>query len=250
VLGLDQKTRSDVLTLVPAFNETEGIERVIRDLRLYFPLADFVVIDDGSTDDTSRKVLRSGVDLLRLPTNLGIGGALQTGLKYAEEMGYKYTLRLDADGQHDPDDALRLLDAVMNGEADVAIGSRFLAAGWLGKDRNYKTTFTRLLGIRTFAAMASLFTRQKITDPTSGLRCYSQRVICYLAQFHPQDYPEVESVIMLHRAGFRLLELPATFYPRVAGKSSIDGWKSFYYAFRVLLACVIAALRMPVSVCD
>jgi len=239
-----------VLTLVPAFNETEGIERVIRDLRLYFPLADFVVIDDGSTDDTSRKVLRSGVDLLRLPTNLGIGGALQTGLKYAEEMGYKYTLRLDADGQHDPDDALRLLDAVMNGEADVAIGSRFLAAGWLGKDRNYKTTFTRQLGIKTFAALTSFFTHQKITDPTSGLRCYSRPVIHYLAKFHPQDYPEVESVVMLHRAGFRLLELPATFYPRVAGKSSIDGWKSFYYAFRVLLAAVIAELRAPVRVQD
>ncbi len=241
--------RSNVLTIIPAFNEEEAIEQVVHDLRLYFPLSDFLVIDDGSMDQTSRMVLRSGVDLLRLPINLGVGGALQAGLKYAEENGYDYCLRLDADGQHDPEDAFRLLSAVMNGEADAAIGSRFLAVLWLGKERNYKTTFTRLIGIKIFSSLVSLLTRQRITDPTSGLRCYNQRVICYLSRIHPQDYPEVESTVMLHRAGFRLLELPATIRPRVAGKSTIDSWKSFYYAFRVLLATIIAVLRAPVPVC-
>lgn len=242
--------RSNVLTMIPAFNEEDCIEQVVHDLRLFFPLSDFVVIDDGSSDGTSHEVLRVGdVDLLRLPTNLGVGGALQVGLKFAEEMGYEYTLRLDADGQHDPEDAFRLLTAVMEGQADAAIGSRFLATRWLGKDRNYKTTLTRKLGIKLYAGLVSLVTRQPITDPTSGLRCYNRRAICYLSRFHPQDYPEVESTVMLHRAGFRLTELPATFYPRVAGTSTIDSWKSLYYAFRVLLATIIAVFRAPQPVC-
>lgn len=246
---LGQKRRSNVLTIIPAYNEEDCIERVVHDLRLYFPLSDFLVIDDGSSDNTSREVLRSGVELLRLPVNLGVGGALQAGLRFANERGYDYTLRLDADGQHDPEDAFRLLHAVMTDEADAAIGSRFLATEWLGKDRNYKTTTTRKLGIKTFAGLVSLLTRQTITDPTSGLRCYNRAVICYLAETHPQDYPEVESTVILHRAGFRLTELPATFSPRVAGKSTIDSWKSLFYAFRVLLATVIAVLRAPQAKC-
>jgi hypothetical protein len=131
----------------------------------------------------------------------------------------------------------------MNGEADAAIGSRFLGGQWLGKDRNYETSFTRAIGIKVFATLVSFLIGQKVTDPTSGLRCYNSRVTRYFARHHPQDYPEVESVVVLHRAGFRVMELPATIYPRRAGESSIDAWKSFYYVFRVLLAASIAAFR-------
>ena len=237
-----------ILTIIPAFNEEACIEHVVETLSAYCPLTDILIIDDGSRDDTSHKVLETGADLLRLPCNLGVGAALQVGLQFAEEMGYSYALRLDGDGQHDPEDAFRLLDAVINNEADAAIGSRFLGTHWLGKGRNYHTSLTRSLGIRIFALLTSLFTGHRITDPTSGLRCYNRQVVRYLARAHPQGYPEVESIIMLHQAGFQLLELPATIYPRFSGKSSIDSWKSFYYAFRVLLVILIASLRSPVAI--
>lgn len=236
------RQRRQVLVVIPAYNEELCIRRVLQDLEIFGGLIDVLVVDDGSVDQTSREVLSTGAELLRLPCNLGIGGALQAALKYAEKMGYEYTLRLDADGQHDPEDALRLLSSVMIGEADVAIGSRFLATQWLGKNRNYHTTATRSLGIKFFSQLISNLIGQPITDPTSGLRCYNRRVIRYLARHHPQDYPEIESLVVLHRAGFRLVELPATIHPRMAGKSSIDGWKSVYYIFRVLLAAVVAAL--------
>jgi glycosyltransferase involved in cell wall biosynthesis len=240
--------RTTVLTILPAYNEEESIRHVIQDLSLYFPLTDILVIDDGSSDATSDEVLSTGAELLRLPCNLGVGAALQVALKFAEEKGYDYTLRLDADGQHDPEDAFRLLSAVMSGEADAAIGSRFLAGRWLGKDRNYEAALPRVLGIKLYAGLVSMLTGQRTTDPTSGLRCYNRRVIHYLAHYHPQDYPEVESTVMLHRAGFRLLELPATIRPRFAGESTINSWKSVYYAFRVLLAALIAAVRSPVGI--
>jgi glycosyltransferase involved in cell wall biosynthesis len=239
--------RTGVLTILPAYNEHESIRQVIQDLASYFPLTDILVVDDGSLDDTSSEVLSTGAELLRLPYNLGVGGALQLALRFAAEKGYDYTLRLDADGQHDPEDAFRLLSAVMSGDADAAIGSRFLAVQWLGKSRNYHATLPRMLGIKLYAAVVSLLIHQRTTDPTSGLRCYNRAVIEYLARYHPQDYPEVESTIMLHRAGFRLLELPATIQPRAAGESTITTWKSVYYAFRVLLAALIASARSPVA---
>ena len=236
-----------ILTIIPAFNEEACIEHVVETVRVYGPLTDILVIDDGSCDDTSHKVLKAGAELLSLPCNLGVGAALQVGLQFAERMGYAYALRLDGDGQHDPEDAFRLLDAVMNGEADAAIGT-VSGDEWLGKGRNYHTSMTRALGIRLFALLTSRCTGHRITDPTSGLRCYNRQVIRYLARAHPQGYPEIESIIMLHQAGFRLLELPATIYPRFSGKSSIDSWKSFYYAFRVLLIILIASMRSPVAI--
>lgn len=240
------RLRSSILTIIPAYNEEKAINQVIQDIRLFLPLTDILVVDDGSTDDTSCEVLKLGVDLLRLPCNLGIGAALQVALQFAYEMGYSYVLRLDADGQHDPEDAFRLLTAVMHNEADAAIGSRFLAREWLGKERNYRTSLTRALGIKVFSNLVSAIIGQRVTDPTSGLRCYNRPALRYLARFHPQDYPEVESVVVMHRAGFRLIELPATIHPRIAGTSSIDTWKSIYYVFRVPLAATIAAFRrMP-----
>lgn len=240
------KKAREILTVIPAYNEEECIRSVVQAVRLYSPLTDALVVDDGSSDATFERALGSEADVLRLPCNLGIGAALQLALKYADDMGYRYVLRLDADGQHDPDDAFRLLAAVMRGEADVAIGSRFLGTQWLGKKRNYSTTITRALGIKVFSTLVSVLIGQPVTDPTSGLRCYNQRVIGYLARHHPQDYPEVESVVALHRAGYNLLELPVTIHPRIAGTSSISTWKAVYYVFRVLLAAVIASLRtMP-----
>jgi glycosyltransferase involved in cell wall biosynthesis len=238
-----------VLVVIPAYNEEASIRRVVEGVNYHIPWADVLVVDDGSSDDTSRRVQESGAELLRLPRNLGVGAALEVALRYAEERGYSYVLRLDADGQHDPQDALRLLDAVRLGEADVLIGSRFLDAG--PDDRQgvrkpgwrHRTTPARTAGIKVFASLVSLLIGQQISDPTCGLRCFNRRAICYLAWNHPQDYPEVESMVVLHRAGFRLKELPVTIYPRTGGVSSISTWKAVYYVFRVMLAASIAAVR-------
>jgi hypothetical protein len=240
--------RSDVLVVIPAYNEQESICRVVETARLHLPAADILVVDDGSTDHTGRLVLESDANLLRLPCNLGVGAALEVGLRYAEQMGYAYAVRLDADGQHDPRDALCLLDAIRRGEADVAIGSRFLTAGAHGRNGRLQTTPMRAVGIKAFAILVSLLISQPISDPTCGLRCFNRRAIRYLARFHPQDYPEVESMVALHRAGFRLKELPVEIHPRLGGVSSINTWKAVYYVFRVMLAASIAAVRsLPVE---
>jgi glycosyltransferase involved in cell wall biosynthesis len=201
------------------------------------------VVDDGSSDGTSGQVLAAGADLLRLPYNLGVGAALEVALMHADQTGYPYVLRLDADGQHDPRDGLRLLDAVRRDEADVAIGSRFLAAPSNGKYWRNQTTPTRAVGIKVFATLVSLLIGQRISDPTCGLRCFNRAATSFLACYHPQDYPEVESVVVLHRAGFRLKEIPVEIYPRQGGVSSISNGKAIYYVFRVMLAASVAAVR-------
>lgn len=243
-----RRTEPD-LVVIPAYNEEESIRRVVEGINYHIPGADVLVVDDGSSDDTSRRVQESGAELLRLPRNLGVGAALEVALRYAEEMGYSYALRVDADGQHDPQDALRLLEAVKEDEADVLIGSRFLDPGPDERQRvrkpgwRHQTTPTRAVGIKVFASLVSLLIGQEISDPTCGLRCFNRRAICYLARNHPQDYPEVESMVVLHRAGFRLKEVPVAIYPRTGGVSSISTGKAIYYVFRVMLAASIAAVR-------
>jgi glycosyltransferase involved in cell wall biosynthesis len=234
---------SGLLVVIAAYNEEESIQEVIKAVRFHIPLADIVVVDDGSSDGTGLRVLQSGAGLLRLPYNLGVGAALEVALRYGEKMGYSYALRLDADGQHDPRDGLRLLSAVRSGVADVSIGSRFLAPGSTGKYWRNQTAPTRALGIKIFARLVSFLIGQPISDPTCGLRCFNRQAMRYLARHHPQDYPEVESMVVLHRAGFRLKELPVEIHPRIGGVSSISTWKAIFYVFRVMLAASIAAVR-------
>jgi glycosyltransferase involved in cell wall biosynthesis len=237
------------LVVIPAYNEEESIQRVVEGVRHHIPMADILVVDDGSYDATSSRVRESGAELLRLPCNLGVGAALEVALRHAETLGYSYALRLDADGQHDPRDGLRLLNSVRRGEADVLIGSRFLEAGSrstggsASRRWHHQTSPARTFGIKIFASLVSLLISQPISDPTCGLRCFNRRAMSYLARYHPQDYPEVESMVVLHRAGFRLKELPVTIYPRTEGVSSISTWKAVYYVFRVMLAASIAAVR-------
>jgi glycosyltransferase involved in cell wall biosynthesis len=233
----------ELLVVIPAYNEEACIGQVLGSVRAHIPQADVLVVDDGSADDTSNRVLVSGAELLRLPYNLGVGAALEVALIHADQVGYPYVLRLDADGQHDPRDGLRLLEAVQRREADVAIGSRFLAAPSNGKYWRNQTTPTRAVGIKVFATLVSLLIGQRISDPTCGLRCFNRAAISFLARYHPQDYPEVESVVVLHRAGFRLKEIPVEIYPRQGGVSSISSGKAIYYVFRVMLAASVAAVR-------
>ena len=234
---------ADLLVIVPAFNEAKAIVQVIEELRsLALPL-DILVINDGSSDTTSAQARATGKALVvDLPKNLGIGGAVQTGFKYAERNGYRSAIQFDGDGQHIADELAKLLEPLSEHQASMVIGSRFIAEEQTG----YRSTSTRRIGIRLFRAVNSLLIGQRITDNTSGFRAYDRRAIEFLARHYPVDYPEPEAVILLGRNGFRIAEVSTQMRARQAGSSSIAGVRGGYYMVKVLLAILMTALRKPV----
>jgi glycosyltransferase involved in cell wall biosynthesis len=199
------------------------------------------VIDDGSEDETAQSAAAAGAVVVSLPFNLGIGGAVQTGFKYALEHGYDTVIRLDGDGQHDPQEIPQLLGPLDRGEADVVVGSRFAD----GKG-DYRPPFARRAGIRWFAQLVSLLTRQKLTDTTSGFQAVNARAIRLFAADYPHDYPEVEAAVMAVRHKLRIMEVPARMRGRETGVSSITTLRSFYYAIKVTLALLVGIFRRRV----
>jgi glycosyltransferase involved in cell wall biosynthesis len=227
------------LAIVPAFNEAGMVARVIRDIRRHAPDFDVVVVDDGSTDTTSAHAQAQGAVVIRHPFNLGIGGAMQSGYKYALREGYDVAVQVDGDGQHKPaylHDLLAKLETEGD-EADMVTGSRFLG------DPGYRVPFGRRVGNLIFAMVMSAITRKKITDPTSGFRMANRRGIELFAHDYPHDYPEVEAILMLHAHKLRLHEVHVSMNKRDFGKSSIDYPRSAYYMVKVLLAIFIGLFR-------
>jgi glycosyltransferase involved in cell wall biosynthesis len=227
------------VAIVPALNEEGSIAHVIEEIRAYDAELHVVVVDDGSTDGTTEAVRAAGATVLRLPFNLGIGGAVQTGLRYAHENGFAFAVRVDGDGQHDPAQLAKVIEPVLLDEADIAVGSRYLALGGEG----YRSTPSRRLGIRILARTVSLLTRQRITDPTSGFQALNRRAIALFAADYPHDYPEVEALVLLARHRLRLREVPIEMRPRAAGRSSIRALSSAYYMVKVLLALFVGSFR-------
>jgi glycosyltransferase involved in cell wall biosynthesis len=229
------------LAVVPARNEEEVVARVVEELREFDPDLDVVVIDDGSEDLTASRAAAAGAAVVRLPFNLGIGGAVQTGFKYALAHGYTTVIRLDGDGQHDPQQIPNLLAPLERGEADVVVGSRFAEGGG-----DYKAPLARRAGIRWFARLVSMLTGQKLTDTTSGFQAVNARAIRLFAADYPHDYPEVEAVVMVVRHRLRILEVPAQMRGRETGRSSITLLRSLYYAIKVTLALLVGIFRRRV----
>jgi glycosyltransferase involved in cell wall biosynthesis len=229
------------LAVVPARNEEEAVGRVVAELRRFDPELDVVVIDDGSEDDTCARAAAAGAAVVTLPFNLGIGGAVQTGFKYALAYGYETVIRLDGDGQHDPEQIPNLLGPLERGEADVVVGSRFAEGAG-----DYRAPFARRAGIRWFARIVSLLTRQKLTDTTSGFQAVNARAIRLFAADYPHDYPEVEAAVMVVRHRLRIMEVPARMRGRETGRSSITLLRSLYYAVKVTLALLIGIVRRRV----
>lgn len=227
-----------LLLTIPAYNERDCIGEVVRAAREALPQVDVLVIDDGSSDDTARQATLAGALVARHPFNLGIGGAVQTGLKFARLMEYDIVLRIDGDGQHDPGALPLLLAPVLMGEADVAIGSRFL-----NDEVDMKIPFVRRLGISMFARQVSWLTGHRATDTTSGMVVMNRRATKLLATYMPQDYPEVESRVILHNGGLAVKEVPVRMRERIAGVSSIDTWRSIYYALKVSIAVLFTATK-------
>jgi glycosyltransferase involved in cell wall biosynthesis len=226
-----------LLVIVPTYNEAESIATVIAQTLQALPNADVLVVDDGSTDATAQVAARAGATVLSLPFNLGIGGAVQTGYRFAITQNYRWVARIDGDGQHDPAQLDPLLQRVMANKADLVIGSRYLAPN------GYRASFARYWGARLFAIIVSLITHQSLTDVTSGFIVANRHVAAFLAENAPGDYPEIESLILLCRAGYRVEEVPVTMQARLAGKSSIGLLDSIYYVVKVLLAIMIGLLR-------
>jgi glycosyltransferase involved in cell wall biosynthesis len=231
--------RSSCLAVVPAYNEAGTVLDVLDALRTKTPQLDVVVVDDGSTDDTAALAEGAGARVLQLPFNLGIGGAVQAGFKFADEHGYDYMVQVDADGQHDPGEISKLFAALDESRgADMICGTRFKT------ETGYIAPVSRRTGIHLFAFLLSRLLRQPVTDPTSGFRLYNRRAIAVFSRDYPHDYPEVEAVLMLHHHRLTMREVPVRMYPRGGGVSSIGGsGKSFYYMVKVLLALFVGLGR-------
>jgi glycosyltransferase involved in cell wall biosynthesis len=225
------------IAIVPAYNEEDSVGRVLDELRAFDPGLEVVVVDDGSTDRTADTARARGAHVVRLPFNLGIGGAVQTGFRYAWEHGFEIAVRVDGDGQHDPRELGAVLEPVLADEADIAVGSRF-------SGRNgYRSSRSRRIGIRLLAWCVSALTRQRITDPTSGFQAANRLGIRLFAADYPHDYPEAEATVMVFKHRLRLQEVPVAMRARETGRSSITALRSVYYMVKVLLAIFVALFR-------
>jgi glycosyltransferase involved in cell wall biosynthesis len=231
-------TGSDALIIIPAYNEEGRVGQVVRDVRSNFPGADVLVIDDGSTDGTAAEARRSGAMSLSLPVNAGYGAALQTGYKFAVRRGYAVVGQIDGDGQHRAEYLATMYKALEEQDADVIIGSRFLV-----RDGHYRPSRARAVGIGLFARLASLITHQRISDPTSGfqlMRIAVARFFC--SDVYPTDYPDADILILLHRTGFRVREVPVQMRPS-PGQSMHSGHSGPYYVYKMLLSIFVTLLR-------
>ena len=231
-------TRS-YLAVVPAYNEEGTVARVIASIHEQAADFDVVVVDDGSTDATAERAERAGAKVVRHPFNLGIGGAVQSGFTYALENGYDRLAQVDGDGQHDPGELHKLVEAMdADRGVDMVCGSRFVT-----EESDYVAPISRRTGIHIFAFLLSRIVGQRVTDPTSGFRLYNRRGIALFARDYPHDYPEVEAVLMVHFHRLNMREVPVRMFLRGGGVSSISSGKSVYYMLKVLLAIFVGLVR-------
>jgi glycosyltransferase involved in cell wall biosynthesis len=218
-----------ILAVIPAYNEGEKIRHILSTIKKAAPAIDLCLVDDGSTDHTYQEAQKEDVILIRHPYNMGYAPACQSGFIYASENGYDIVLQIDADGQHEPKDIPAIITPVRQGTCDICIGSRFLNGG------KYRTSFAKRMGMRIFSVIATVLTRQKITDPTSGFLAFNRNVLSlYCSDIYPDDYPDANLIVILHLAGLKVLEVPVRMYPNYK-KSMHSFFSSLFYIFEMLL---------------
>lgn len=226
------------VVVIPAYREAANIQQVIAEVRRLLPQATIVVVDDHSPDATAALARQAGAVVLSLPINLGDGAARQTGFKYADRLSADWVVQLDGDGQHRPESIPDLLAPILAGEADLAIGSRFLGVG------DYKAQTGRRIGMHVFARLASWATGQRITDPTSGFRAMNRRAYRFFSgSAYPQQYPDADVLIAAHRAGLRLVEVPVLMRQSTTGQTIHAGLRPLYYVYKMLLSIFVTMLR-------
>jgi glycosyltransferase involved in cell wall biosynthesis len=237
-MGIDPRfARLRRAAIVPAYNEAASILAVIEEIRRFDPELEIVVVDDGSTDATTAIARRAGVRVITLPYNLGIGGAMQTGFQYARDNGFELVVQIDGDGQHVPEELTRLVEPILDGRADLVVGTRFVGPN------AYRPSLPRRAGIRIFASFVSLLVGERVTDTTSGFRAANSRAIRLFAADYPHDYPEVEATVLAHRNRLRMVEVPVGMRVRATGQSSITALRSIYYMVKVSLALFVSLFR-------
>jgi glycosyltransferase involved in cell wall biosynthesis len=231
-------TGESLLIIIPAYNEEGRVGKVVREVRSTLPGADVLVVDDGSADSTAAEAVEAGAISVSLPVNAGYGAALQTGYKFAVRNRYAIVGQIDADGQHRAEYLAEMLRALDEEGADVIVGSRFLE-----RDGHYRPSLARAVGIGLFARIASLITRKHISDPTSGfqlMRIDVARFFC--SDVYPTDYPDADILILLHRTGYRVREVPVHMRPS-PGQSMHSGHSGPYYVYKMLLSIFVTLLR-------
>jgi len=225
-----------VLIIIPAYNEEGAIQKTIAKLKKENPEVDYVIINDCSKDNTLLICKENKFNVIDLPANLGIGGAVQTGYKYAYKNDYDIAIQMDADGQHDPKYIKDLVQAIEEGN-DLVVASRFI------DKKGFQSTFLRRMGINLYSGLIKIFSGVTIKDTTSGYRAVNRRIIKYFAKSYPVDYPEPETNAILARAKCKIKEIPVEMEERTDGKSSITAFKSIYYAGKVALAVIISSIK-------
>ena len=225
------------IIIIPAYNEEENIERTVNAIQKSAQGFDYVIINDCSTDNTRKICEEKEFNIVNLPINLGIGGAVQTGYKYAYENGYDVAVQVDGDGQHDPEFLNTMADYLIEHQVDMVIGSRFI------EKKGFQSSITRRMGIQFFSKLIKVLTGKKITDPTSGLRMIGRNVMEIFSEDYPRDYPEPESIVAVLRKNMKIEEIPVVMLERQGGVSSISPKKSIYYMIKVTLAILIERIR-------
>lgn len=225
--------------IIPSYNEAATLAKVIKSIKFILRSVTIVVINDGSTDDTAQIARNERVNLVNLPFNLGIGGSVQTGIKYAYQNNFNRAIQVDADGQHDPKYIVKLLNESLNSNTDLIIGSRYL------KKTFYRTPFIRRLGISIFTFLIKLVTGKKIADSTSGFRVFNRKALRFLSRYYPVDFPEPESIVQLLKNGLTIKEVPVEMHARLAGESSVTWLKAIYFMMSISIAILVQALKKP-----
>lgn len=227
-----------ILIIIPAYNEEENIKETVEKIEKHNEKLDYVVINDGSTDNTEKILRENNINHIKLINNLGIGGAVQTGYKYAYENGYDIAIQFDGDGQHDVNYVKKICNPIINGQADMCIGTRYLDKS----SSKFQSTFMRRLGANIISIFIRIFAGKKITDPTSGFRAVNKKVIKEFAQNYPTEYPEPESTVSLLVNGYNVEEVPVSMNERKGGVSSIRLWKTADYMVKVVLAIIVDSI--------
>lgn len=229
-----------VLIIIPAYNEEANILKTIKkidNVKIDKIKIDYIVINDGSTDNTKKILIENNLNHINLINNLGIGGAVQTGYKYALYNDYDIAIQFDGDGQHDANYFKNLIDPILKEDYDFIIGSRFI-----GHETSFKSTGMRRIGIKVLSFLIKMFTSVEIKDVTSGFRAANKKTIKMFALEYPTDYPEPETNLLVIKKKFKVKEIPVKMFERENGQSSINAFKSIYYMFKVSLAIIIVAI--------
>lgn len=231
---------NEILIIIPAFNEAENIEKVIDNIINNYPQYDYIIVNDGSKDNTEEICMRKHYSFLSLPLNLGIGGAVQTGYRYALKNGYDIAIQMDGDGQHDVAHIEKLIEPIKKGQADVAIGSRFI------DKEGFQSSLARRGGILLLSKLIQCLCFVKVKDVTSGFRAVNRRFIEIYAENYPNDYPEPEAIVAAVMNRGKIKEVPVIMKERLGGESSINFRKSVYYMIKVTLAILICRISFGV----